>query len=59
MWTKNKKFIPVFQKLDPAIGLKIDIINEDGYEDPYVVDEILTSVLTNGMKNKIKRMSHL
>ena len=56
---KKWKFVPEFQKLDLAIGLKVDILNEDGYEDPYIVDGILTGALTDGMKRKTKRMSHL
>ena len=57
---KKGKFVLVFQNLDhPTTGLNVDIINKDGYEDPYVVDGILTGALTNGMKNRTKRMSHL
>ena len=47
---KKGKFVPIFQNLDLAIGLRVDILNEDRYEDPFVVDGILTGALTYGMK---------
>ena len=56
---KKGKLVSEFQKLDLANGLKVDILNENRYEDPYVVDGILTGALTDGMKSKTKRMSHL
>ena len=56
---KKIKFIPLFQKLDPTIDLKVDILNEDGYEDPFVVDGILIGALTDGMKRKIEGTLHL
>ena len=39
---QKEKFVYVFQKLDPTTGLRVDILNEDGYEDPFLVDGILT-----------------
>ena len=56
---KKMKFVPVFQKLNWATGLRVDILNEDGYEDPFVVDGILTGPLTDGMKKKTQGMSNL
>ena len=55
---KKRKFVPVFQKLDLATSLKMDILNEDGYKDPFIVDGILTGALTDEMKSKTKRISH-
>ena len=57
--SKKRKSIPVFQNFDPATSLKEDIINEDGYEDPYIVNGILTVALIDGIKKRTKRMSHL
>ena len=40
---KKGKFVPEFNKKDPATRPKMDITNEAGYENPYVVDNILTA----------------
>ena len=55
---KKGKFVPEFNKKDPATRPKMDITNEAGYENPYVVDNILTGALTEGMKKKASKMSH-
>ena len=56
---KKGKFVPVFQKFNRATGLRVEILNEDGYEDLFVVDGILSGPLTDGMKKKTQGMSHL
>ena len=57
--TKKGKFAPEFQKLDPITSLRVDILNKDKYEDPFVVDGILEGALTNRMKKKTEGISHL
>ena len=56
---QKEKFVYVFQKLDPTTGLRVDILNEDGYEDPFLVDGILARALTDGMTKKTQEMSNL
>ena len=56
---KKGKFAPKFQKFDPIIGRRVDIPNEAGYEDPFVVDGIFSGSLIDGIKKKVEEMSHL
>ena len=55
---RRGKFISVFTQIDSAIVQRVDIINKDGYNDPNVVYGILTGALTDGMKERARKMLH-